>query len=161
MHYRLLLCLAVLLADAALARPHFNLTVGDRDETDRDDRLPAIGMSADFGPDGRLIRPEFGVALGFDPIYGGNESEVSAGAIAYWEGGASRIHFAAGLSSVSSDFGANSGSSTGIHVHGGVSWQKRSRWMGVDVRYLEGRDLHVYGTSFPIGYLQFAFLLGW
>lgn len=148
-------------AGSAFAEPRFNLAFGTRDETDSEERLPAVGIAADFGGDGRLLRPEVGLSIGFDPFYGGDETELSAGVLAYWEPRAGTVHFGGGFSNVSSDWGANSGSSTGVYLHGGITWRQRSHRIGFDLRYLEAHDFEAFGTRVPVGYFQLAFVLGW
>ncbi len=157
----LLALVAATCASTAYAEPHFNLTFGSRDETDSEEELPAAGIAADFGREDQLIRPEIALSIGVDPVYGGNETELSGGLLGYWEPGESRVHFGAGLSNISSDWGANSGSSTGVYVHGGASWRLGSAWIGFDIRYLSADDFEAFGTPFPVGYFQVAVLLGW
>ena len=45
----LLALVAAACASTAYAEPHFNLTLGSRDETDSAEELPAAGIAADFG----------------------------------------------------------------------------------------------------------------
>ena len=148
-------------ANAALAETNVTLVAGNRDETDREDRLPAVGVGADFGKEHWRIRPEFAFAIGFDPLYGGDETEISIGGIGYWDAKAARIHFGAGLSDLSSDWGANSGSSTTAYVHGGATWPIKTRRLGFDVRYLDADNFTVAGGSFPVGYLQVGVMFIW
>ena len=99
--------------------------------------------------------------MAIDALFGGEEIEVGVGAIAHWNVKSARIHVGAGLSSVHPNFGANSGSTTGLHVHAGAMWPIKSRRMGFDVRYLSADDLDVSGGSFPVGYYQIAFTFQW
>jgi len=157
----LVVLIAAVSSDAAFAEVNVNLLAGTRDETDSEDRLPAFGIAVDFGQDGWRIRPELGFAVGFDPLGAGEETELSIGGIAYWQAETSRIHFGAGLSDVSKDWGANQGSSTGVYVHGGVTWPLKARRLGLDVRYLNADDFMSYGVPFPVGYLQIALQFVW
>jgi len=147
---------------AVVAEPYVNLTAGTRDETDSEERLPALGLTVDFGRDAWPVRPELGFSIGFDPLYGGDETEFFAGAVGYWDGtGSTRFHLGGGFSNVSSDWGANTGSSTGIFLHGGASWPARRHRIGVDVRYLDADDIEPFGTPYPVGYFQIAVLFQW
>lgn len=157
---RALLAILAALAASAACGANVNGTLGVRDETEDEDRLPAAGIAADFGPERWIWRPEAGVAVALDPVFGGNETEFSFGVLGYWQPSVARIHFGLGVSSLSSDFGANSGSTTGAYMHGGLSWPTRTRWIGLDVRYLGAGDLRIDGTRFPVGYFQFAVLFG-
>ena len=160
--YRWLVALiAALFADAAVAELNVDFTAGNRDETDLEDVLPALGIAVDFGQDRWPIRPEFGFTVGFDPLYGGSETELSLGGIRYWEAGASRVHFGVGFSDVSKDWGANVGSSTGVYVHSGATWPLDKRRLGFDVRYLNADDFMAWGAPFPVGYVQVALLFVW
>jgi hypothetical protein len=157
----LVVLIAAVSSDTALAELNLSFAAGTRDETDSEDRLPAVAAAVDFGHDRWRIRPEFGLTIGFDPLYGGDETELSIGAVSYWKAETSWIHFGAGLSSVSSDWGANSGSSTGAYLHAGATWPLKARRIGFDVRYLNADDFTAWGTAFPVGYVQIALFFVW
>jgi hypothetical protein len=152
---------AVLCARAASGQPKPSVLVGTRDETDSTDVWPAIGVGADFGNYRWRVRPEIGLAGGFDPFGDGHETELFAGAVTYWHRVRARLHLGGGLSDVSSDWGPFDGSSSGLYLRGGASWPVRRHWLGLDVRYLDADDLETSGGEFPVGYLQVSLLFGW
>lgn len=152
--------LVVVHATPVLAETNVTLLLGIRDEHDSEERLPAAGVAADFGPTEWLIRPEIALLSGFDPLYGGAENELNVGAVHYWRLPKYRVHLAAGLALVSSSFGYNEGSSSGVYAHGGIDWKVRTRlFLGADLRWLKASDFTVDGSSFPLGYTQLAFSL--
>jgi hypothetical protein len=159
MRPHLLALVVVACTAASCAEAQFNLAFGARDEANSD-TLPAMGVAADFGPETWPIRPEVSVSIAFE-LLGGDETEISGGVVHYWEPGWTRVHLGAGVSKISTGSGANTGSSTGFYVHGGLSWQFRATWMGIDARYVHAEDFESNGTTFPVGYFQIAFLLGW
>lgn len=156
----LVLLLAALGARTAIAAPQFGLLGGIRYE-DSDDQLPTVAGTLILGEGTWRVRPELDLSLTYDPLFNGSETETGLGAVAHWDVKKTRIHLGAGLSSIHPDFGANSGSSTGLHVHAGATWPVKSRRMGFDVRYLRADDLDVSGGSFPVGYYQIAFSFLW
>lgn len=158
---RLLLVFAVLCASAASAQPKLSASIGSRDETNASERWPVLGIGADFGSYRWRVRPEIGVAIGFDPFHDGHETELFAGALTYWHLVRARLHVGAGVAAVSSDWGPNEGSSSGVYVRGGATWPTRRHWLGVDVRYLDADDFETFGTRFPVGYFQVSLLFGW
>ena len=97
---RLLLVFAVLCATAASAQPKLSAIIGSRDETNRSDRWPALGIGADFGNFRWRVRPDLGVALGLDPFNDGHETELSAGAVRYWHLVRARLHAGGGIAAV-------------------------------------------------------------
>ena len=158
MRHLLLAALLAAYAQTAVAA-NLSLTLGTRDETGAEDRLPAAGIAVDIGSAGWPMRPEFGAAIGLDPVHGGDESELSLGAVKYWPVSAGRIHLGLGLSTVSFEFGANSGTSSGVYGHGGMSWGRRSTRVGLDLRYLDADDPEISGARFAVGYFQMALLV--
>ena len=153
--------IAVLFTDAVIAELNVNLTAGNRDETDLEDVLPAVGVAVDLGQSRWPIRPELGVTLGFDPFYGGDETELSVGGVRFWDAGKSRVHFGAGFSEMSKDWGANVGSTTSVYAHGGATWPVSTRRLGFDVRYLDADEFMAWGVPFPVGYVQVALVFVW
>jgi hypothetical protein len=158
---RLLALVAALCATAASAQPKLSAIVGIRDETNSTERWPAIGVGADFGSYRWRVRPEVGLSLGFDPFDDGHETELFAGAVTYWHLVRTRLHLAAGVTSVSSDWGPFDGSSSGAYVRGGAMLPVKSHWLGIDARYVDADDLDTLGTTFPVGYFQISLLFGW
>jgi hypothetical protein len=156
-----LLVIALLCARTAAADANVSLVMGVRNETDSEEQPPMIGGAIDFGRDEWLFRPDLDASIGFDPLYGGEEYELGVGAIRYWDVRSARFHFGAGLSAFRADWGANVGSSTGVHVHAGASWRVKAHRWGLDLRYLSADDVSVQGGSFPVGYFQFSVLLAW
>ena len=157
---RNLLLAALCTVYAQAAHPaNLSLTVGSRDETGAEDRLLSAGVAVDVGSTGWPVRPEFGATIGLDPVFGGDETELSLGAVRYWNSSAARFHLGFGLARVASDFGANSGTSSGVYCHGGMSWGRTSTRVGLDIRYLNAEDFEVSGARFPVGYLQIALLI--
>jgi hypothetical protein len=160
MHRVYLTAILSLLGHAALADTNINLTVGPRDETHSEDRLPALGFAADFGPDAWVFRPELGITLSFDLVGSGDEAELGAGAIGYWDAAAFTAHFGIGASSLSADLLGDSATNSGLYVHGGLSWAGGWRRIGFDVRYVKTRESNIGGTSVGGGFVQLAFLIG-
>jgi hypothetical protein len=147
---------------AAQAQVNLGLLVGVRDESDGEDRLAAIGLTADFGRSAWILRPEIGIFTGFDPIFGGTETEISLGLLHSWERPTVRLNLGAGLASLSSDFGFRKGSATVGYLHGGAEWLRaEGASLGLDLRYVGDSDIEVEGTSFGVGYLQLAFRMTW
>lgn len=161
---RILLCVVLLGSGAggSFGEVNLNLGTGIRYEHEREDRLPALSLAADFGSANWPVRPEVGLAVGFDPLYGGSETELSAGIVHYWNRSQMRIHLGGGLAAVSTDYGYNQGSSNGAYVHAGLSWALGRRFLlGLDLRGLWADSLEVEGSEFPVGYQQIGFLMGW
>jgi hypothetical protein len=161
MHRAYLTAILGLICQAASAETNLNLTLGARDQSHPNDRLPALGFAADFGRDDWLFRPELGLSLSFDPVGGGDEAELSAGAVGYWDAAAFATHFGVGVSSASADLVNDSETSLGIYVHGGLTWGTFGQRMGFDVRYLKARESTVGGAPVGGDYVQLAFLIGW
>jgi len=146
----------------AFADVNLNLGVGIRDERDSEERLPAMSLAVDFGAESWWVRPELGVVTGFDPLYGGGETELSAGVVHYWTRPKMRIHLGGGLAAVSVDHGNNQGSTGGGYFHTGVGWSVSKRFLlGLDLRALWADSFEAHGSEFPVGYQQVAFLMGW
>jgi hypothetical protein len=159
MQGRWLAVAALLAAGLASAEPRFTVTAASRDETDSEDQLPAAGFFVDFGAEGWRARPEVGVTLGLDPLYGGHETEISAGILGHLDAANLRVHFGGGLSRLASDFGANADTTGGYYLHAGASWGIARRFrLGFDVRYLTADDLVVYDTPLPAGFFQLGAL---
>jgi hypothetical protein len=157
----MLAAIVALCASAASAQPKLSAILGVRDETNSSEHWPAIGVGADFGSYRWRVRPEVGLAMGLDPFDDGHETELSAGALAYWHLVRARLHIGAGVADVSSDWGPFEGSSSGVYLRGGATLTTRRHWLGVDVRYLDADDLETMRTTFPVGYFQVALLFGW
>jgi hypothetical protein len=157
----LLAVIAAICATGAAAEPTLSVIVGVRDETNSSESWPAIAVGADFGSYRWRVRPEVGLALGFDPFNGGHETELDAGALTYWHLVRTRLHLGAGVSSLSSDWGPFEGSSSGVYLRGGATLPVKKHWLGIDARYLDADDLDTSGTTFPVGYLQISLLIAW
>ena len=154
--------LALMMASGAVADMNLNFAIGTRNESDSEERLPGLSLGADFGPATWPVRPEMGLAVGFDPLYGGSESELSAGIVHYWTRPKLRVHLGGGLAAVSSDLGYNEGSTGGMYAHTGVSWPVgRKLLLGLDLRSLWADSIEVDESEFTVGYLQISFLMGW
>lgn len=145
----------------ALAETNLSLTAGARDELRVGDRFPALGFATDFGRDEWAFRPELGGSLTFDPVGGGDEAELSAGAIAYWDAAALRVHFGVGASSLAADLVNDSATTLGLYLHGGLSWGRSARRVGFDIRYLNAHESRVNGALAGGDYMQFALLFSW
>ena len=157
-----LISLALMVSSVAVAGQNLNIAVGTRNETDSEERLPGLSLGADFGPAGWIVRPEVAFGVGFNPLYGGNKSEFSAGIVHYWTRPKLRVHLGGGLSAVSSDYGYNKGSTSGAYAHTGVGWLVgRKLALGFDLRSLWADRIEVDETEFSVGYFQISFLLGW
>lgn len=163
--HRLLLCgiLLALVGSSAFAETNLNLVpVGIRDERASEERLPAISLAADFGASTWIVRPEVGIVVGFDPLYGASETELAAGVVHYWNRPKMRIHLGGGLAAVSVDRGYNDGSTHGGYLHTGVSWPVGKRLhLGLDLRSLWADSFRVDDYDVSAGYQQIAFLMGW
>ncbi|HXU46704.1 MAG TPA: hypothetical protein VN783_14350 [Thermoanaerobaculia bacterium] len=147
---------------AVQAQVNLGLLTGFRDESGSEDRLAAVGFTADFGRSAWVLRPEIGIFASFDPIFGGQETEISLGLLHSWTRPKVRLNLGAGLTSISSDFGFNQGAATVGYVHGGAEWLREERAsLGLDLRYVGDSEIEVDGTSFGIGYLQAAFRMTW
>jgi hypothetical protein len=147
---------------AAQAEVNLGFLAGIREESTGEDRLPALGFTADFGRSSWVLRPEVGLFTGFDPIFGGNETEISLGLLHSWTLPKVRLNLGAGLASLSSDFGFNDGTATVGYVHGGAEWRREEgASVGLDLRYVGDSDLEIDGESFSVGYLQAAFHMTW
>jgi len=154
--------LAVVMPSASVADMTLNLGLGIRDESGSEERLPSLTLAADFGPVDWIVRPEVGLGIGFDPLYGGSETELSAGIVHYWTRPRLRVHLGGGLAAISSDHGYNKGSTGGLYGHTGVSWAVgRKLLLGLDLRSLWANSIEVDETGFDVGYLQISFLMGW
>jgi hypothetical protein len=105
MRSALLTLITLVHAAVASAQPKLSALVGMRNETNSSDSWPAIGVGADFGSYRWRVRPEVGLALGFDPFNDGHETEIFAGALTYWHLVRTRLHVGGGAASLSSDWG--------------------------------------------------------
>ena len=161
MHRSLLALISVICTSYASAQPKLSAIVGVRDETNSLESWPAIGVGADFGGYRWRVRPEVGLAVGFDPFNDGHETELFAGALTYWHLVRARLHVGGGVSSMSSDWGPFEGSSSGVYLRGGATLPQRRHWLGFDARYVDADDLSTLGTTFPVGYFQLTLLFGW
>jgi hypothetical protein len=161
MHRAYAIVIAGLLCHAARAESHFDVTAGFRDEAHAADLLPAAGLSADFGRDEWLFRPELGISLSLDSLGGNDEAELSAGCIAYWRAAAFGAHFGVGALSLSTDLINDSATNPGLYVHGGLSWGTSARRAGFDIRYVKARESNLGGAPVGGDYMQLALLLGW
>ena len=154
--------LAIVVATPAVADTNFNFGIGIRDESGSEDRLPALSVAADFGPAKWIVRPEVGFAAGFDPLYGGTETEISAGIVHYWNRPKLRVHLGGGFVDISTAHLYDRHSDGGMYAHTGVSWPVRGKLrLGLDLRSLWADDFEVGDAEISVGYLQISFLMGW
>ena len=154
--------LALVMASGAAADMNLNLAVGTRDESGSEERLPSISLAADCGPESCVRRPEGQFGVGLDPLYGGQETELSAGIVHYWKRPKLRVHPGGGVAAILADHGYNEGSTGGLYGHTGIGWfVTRRLLLGLDLRSLWADKIEVDESEFSVGYLQISFLMGW
>jgi hypothetical protein len=123
-----------------------------------EDVLASFFVTGDLAPESWLLRPELGFGGSFDPIWGGDQYEWSAGLAHYWTPGNLNIWLAGGYSFVQVDWGANTGSANSYYARAGAAYMWGRFGVGGGVRYLDSKTVDVDGLwTFPVGYLQWEF----
>ena len=158
-----LLVLAVLSTlTSPLEAGNCGVIFGSRAEPDGE-RLPVTGIQCDLGKPEWIVRPEAGVQVAFNPLYGGSARELHVGLIKWWELGKARPFLGAGIAWDRAMFGPNrSATNRGTYFHGGILWHvKRRLGAGIDARFRAGPDLEFDGFTEKANYSQVSFVLGW
>jgi hypothetical protein len=151
-----------LMAGAASLRAEVNLglSLGIRDQDDYEHSFGVFGLTADFGPNSWIVRPEVGLFNSLILFDGGSRIEESLGVIHSWRRPRYRINLGGGLTSIPAQARGIDSSTLGGYVHGGIEYvREEGSTFGLDLRYGKAEDSEVPGGS--LDYVQLSFVINW
>ncbi|MGH7860129.1 MAG: hypothetical protein ACREQY_22610 [Candidatus Binatia bacterium] len=141
---RFLLLALLCLATASAARAtDVDLAIGVRAFGSDHERWPEVGLGVRLGPDLWKLKPEVGLAIAEDPLYGGTLFEGSAGLGGdFPHVGRNAFDWGLGYARLRYEIGANEGEADATYFRLGWRWVRPAAAdLGIAVRYLDGPDI--------------------
>ncbi len=158
---RLALSVLVCLVTPVYGDSTISVLTGTRDLDHSEDVLPSLSIYYQIDLNHFVIKPEASATLGFDPLYGGSEYDLSIGGVYQVENKAFNIDLGSGLSYFSSSYGVNEVDGTAYYMRAAITWNiSNSHALGFDIRKLKeiNSNATVVENSSKVGYLQTSLL---